>query len=241
MRYAILSDIHGNLEALQAVLAEARHRGVEGYICLGDIVGYGADPNECLEALLPLNPATVLGNHDAGVCGITDLDDFTPLAYQAIVWTKHRIKPAGEEYLFALPLVRTIGNFTIVHSNLSSPADWRYILSPREAYSSFDRLTGQVCFFGHSHRPVIFRREERWVDCILEPELTLTAGFQYLINVGSVGQPRDRNPRASFAVYDEEKGKIEIVRVDYPVKRAQRKILAAGLPARLASRLSEGE
>lgn len=241
MRYAILSDIHGNLEALQAVLAEARLHGVGGYICLGDIVGYGANPEECLETLQALDPVTVLGNHDAAVCGRADLYIFAPLAYQAIIWTMERLSPAGKEYLSTLPLVRTINGFTIVHSNLSSPSDWRYIQSPGDSYSTFDHLVGQVCFFGHSHRPGIYQKIDRWVDLIPESELRLAPGSRYLVNAGSVGQPRDRDPRASFAVYDEEEGKIEIVRVDYPIKRAQRKILAAGLPARLASRLSEGK
>ena len=241
MKYAILSDIHGNLEALQAVLAEVRLHGVGGYICLGDIVGYGANPDECLETLLALDPVTVLGNHDAAVCGRADLDIFAPLAYRAIIWTMERLSPAGKEYLSTLPLVRTINGFTIVHSNLSSPSDWRYIQSPGDSYSTFAHLTGQVCFFGHSHRPGIYQKIDRWVDLIPESELRLAPGSRYLVNAGSVGQPRDRDPRASFAVYDEEEGKIEIVRVDYPVKRAQRKILAAGLPARLASRLSEGK
>ncbi|MDP8214794.1 MAG: metallophosphoesterase family protein [Candidatus Euphemobacter frigidus] len=241
MRYAILSDIHGNLEALRAVLDEARRRAVESYICLGDIVGYGANPNECLEMLLELSPATVLGNHDAAVCGREDLENFTPLAAQAIIWTRERIKLEGRAYLASLPLVRTIGNITIVHSNLSHPSDWRYIFSPGEALSSFDRLDRQACFFGHSHRPVVFRESEGWVDYVEEPIFHLVDGCRYLINVGSVGQPRDRDPRAAFAVFDQETGTVEIVRVEYPVGTAREKILDAGLPARLANRLLKGE
>ena len=241
MKYAILSDIHGNLEALQAVLAEALLHGVGRYICLGDIVGYGANPDECLEKLRALDPVVVLGNHDAAVCGRADLDIFMPLAYQAIIWTMDRLSPAGKEYLSTLPLVRKIDGFTIVHSNLSSPADWRYIQSPGDSYSTFDHMAGQVCFFGHSHRPGIYQKIGRRVDLVPESEIRLAPDSQYLVNAGSVGQPRDRDPRASFGVYDEEEGKIVIVRVDYPVKKAQRKILAAGLPARLAFRLSEGK
>jgi predicted phosphodiesterase len=241
MKYALLSDIHGNLEALQAVLAEIQRHKIEEYICLGDIVGYGANPNECLEVLRSINPATVLGNHDAAVCGLTELENFNPLAYQAILWTKQELTPAGREYLAALPLIRSLGEITIFHSNLVSPADWRYILNPRDSYSSFEKLSGWLGFFGHSHRPVVFQKNDGLVDYVLESEFTLSRERQYIINIGSVGQPRDRNPRASFAVFDDESGSLEIIRVDYPIRIAQKKIRDAGLPERLAARLAEGK
>jgi len=241
MKYAILSDIHGNLEALRSVLAEIRRYEVEKYICLGDIVGYGANPNECLRLLQSLNPYAVLGNHDAAVCGLIGLENFTPLASQAIIWTTRELKSAGKEYLASLPLVRSLGDITIFHSNLASPADWRYIKKPRETYSSFEKLTGWLGFFGHSHRPAIFQKNEQWVDYVIETEFPLSREEQYLINVGSVGQPRDRDPRASFAVFDNESGELKIIRVKYPIRKAQKKIRAAGLPERLAARLAEGK
>ena len=241
MKYAILSDIHGNLEALRSVLAEIRRHKVEKYICLGDVVGYGANPNECLELIQSLNPVAVLGNHDAAVCGLTKLDNFTPLASQAIIWTTQELKSAGRDYLEALPLVRSLGDITIFHSNLASPADWRYIHKPRETYSSFEKLPGWLGFFGHSHRPTIFQKNEQWVDYVIETELILSREEQYLVNVGSVGQPRDRDPRASFGIFDDESGELKIIRVSYPIRRAQKKIRRAGLPERLAARLAEGK
>ena len=241
MKYAILSDIHGNLEALRSVLAEIRRYKVEKYICLGDIVGYGANPNECLEVLHSLKPAAVLGNHDAAVCGITELDNFNPLAYEAIIWTRQELKPSGFEYLAALPLIQSLGEITIFHSNLTSPSYWRYILKPQETYSSFEKLPGWLGFFGHSHRPAVFHKNGGGIDLVRETELSLSREDQYLVNIGSVGQPRDRDPRASFAVFDDESGKLEIIRVDYPIRKAQKKIRAAGLPERLAARLEEGK
>lgn len=241
MKYAILSDIHGNLEALRSVLAEIRKYKVEKYICLGDIVGYGANPNECLEILNSLKPVMVMGNHDAAVCGQTSLDDFNPLAYQAIIWTRQELKPSGIEYLSSLPLTQSLGEITIFHSNLVSPSDWRYIINPRETYSSFEKLPGWLGVFGHSHRPAVFHKKGGWVERVLETKLSLIRGDQYLVNIGSVGQPRDRDPRASFAIFDDESGKLKIIRVDYPIRRAQKKIRAAGLPERLASRLAEGK
>ena len=241
MKYALLSDIHGNLEALRSVLTEIRRYKVETYICLGDIVGYGANPNECLELVQSLNPVAVLGNHDAAVCGLTGLDNFTPLACKAIIWTMQELKSAGRDYLATLPLVRTLGDITIFHSNLASPSDWRYIKKPRETYSSFEKLPGRLGFFGHSHRPAIFQKNEQWVDYVIETELFLSREEQYLVNVGSVGQPRDRDPRASFAVFDSGSGDLKIIRVKYPIRKAQKKIRAAGLPERLAARLTEGK
>ncbi|MEA1928360.1 MAG: metallophosphoesterase family protein [Candidatus Auribacterota bacterium] len=241
MKYAILSDIHGNLEALESVLAELRKHKVEKYIFLGDVVGYGANPNECLELLQSLNPLAVLGNHDAAVCGLTDLGNFTALAYQAIVWTRQELEPAGREYLASLPLVRTFGEITIFHSNLVIPDDWRYIQKPQESYSSFANLSGRFAFFGHSHRPVIYRKDGQWIDYLLETETVLSREWQYMINVGSVGQPRDRDSRASFGIFDDESGELQIIRVKYPIRKAQKKIRAAGLPKRLATRLAEGK
>lgn len=241
MKYAILSDIHGNLEAFRSVLDEVRRHKVEKYLCLGDIVGYGANPNECLELLRSLNPVAVLGNHDAAVCGLTGLEKFTPRASQAILWTTRELKTSGREYLASLPLVRSLGEITIVHSNLVCPDNWFYIHTPQDASPSFDRLSGSLGFFGHSHRPAIYRRNGGWIDHLPGSEVVISRQRQYLINVGSVGQPRDHDPRASFAVFDDESGEFNIIRIKYPIHKAQKKIRAAGLPVRLADRLAEGK
>ncbi len=240
MRYAILSDIHGNLEALQTVLAAVRRLSIDRYICLGDSVGYGADPKACLETLRLLNPLGVLGNHDAAACGLDTAESFNERARQAIFWTEGLLDQAEKEYLAALPLTRLIDEIALVHGSLSAPPDWEYVLSPADARPSFNRLPGRLCFFGHSHLPGFFREKEGVIDFVPDEEVRLAPGCRYLINAGSVGQPRDRDPRASFILFDDRAEIIRIVRVAYPIRKAQEKILAAGLPRFLAERLAVG-
>lgn len=241
MRYAILSDIHSNLEALQAVLSEVRRRNIQRYICLGDIVGYGADPRQCLEIVRRLNPLTVIGNHDAAACDRMSLDYFNRHARDAAIWTRGQLSPSERSYLASLPLVEKIGDIILVHSSLDFPEKWYYIFSAQEARPSFDRLTAQVCFYGHSHIPGIFRKRENRISRVVEEHITLEGNTHYLVNVGSVGQPRDGDPRASFCLLDLEARTVEIIRVEYPVEKAQEKILRAGLPPILAARLAVGQ
>lgn len=240
MKYAVLSDIHGNLEALRSVLNAVRSYEVDRYICLGDIVGYGANPQECVEIISALEPVAVLGNHDAGVCGFIGLNDFTPLAYKAIVWTRMELNSTGLNYLSDLPLVQSFREISICHSNLAAPESWFYIFRPEDAVSSFRKIFGWVCFFGHSHCPVIYRQISTGVVSIFQSEYILSPEERYMVNCGSVGQPRDRDPRASFALFDDDSGYLKIIRVSYPIKKAQKKIREAGLPDFLAARLAEG-
>jgi predicted phosphodiesterase len=240
MKYAVISDIHGNREALEAVLKEIRRRKAERCFCLGDLVGYNADPGWCLEKVRELKIPTVRGNHDSAAADPRELENFTELARRAMEWTIPRLQPEAIAFLGSLPLVRTGDGVTIFHSSLKDPAGWRYIFTPEEARPSLRMLETPIGFFGHSHRPGFFRLRGRKVSFLPGAEARLEPGDRMLVNPGSVGQPRDRDPRAAFAVYDRDRGSVEIVRVEYPVRRAQRKIREAGLLPRLADRLARG-
>jgi predicted phosphodiesterase len=241
MKYAIISDIHGNLEALEAVLAEIRRHPVEGCICAGDVVGYGANPRECLKLVRDLNPVIVMGNHDAAACGRTPLDYFNQYARSAAVWTRERLSSPEKSYLASLPLVEKINGLVIVHSSLVYPERWNYILSARDARDTFDRMDRAVCVIGHSHLPVAFLEKEGEIEVKLDSRFILEEETRYIINAGSVGQPRDGDRRAGFALLDTGNMVVEIIRVEYPIQLTQEKILRAGLPEFLASRLSLGQ
>lgn len=241
MKLAVLSDIHGNREALEAVLAEAERRRAEGYVCLGDIVGYGPDPVYCLERVRNLGAITVQGNHDAAAGGAAEVDTFVPNAREAILWTQSRLDREARGYLASLPLCRTLGWLALVHASLESPGAWHYILDLEEASRCFDLMEVPACLIGHSHSPCLFRLSPG--DDLsggLWKRLAIVDGVSYIVNPGSVGQPRDGDARASFALLDTEAKTFELVRVPYDIESCQRKILAAGLPEFLAARLGEG-
>lgn len=239
MRYAIFGDIHANLEALQAVLEDAKKNGATDYICLGDIVGYNADPVACLEIIREMKCPVVKGNHDEQAAEKTDLAYFNPLAAQAIQWTRDQLSDEQKAWLRALKFNRLVRNFTIVHATLDSPESWGYIISDLDASASFSYQHTQVCFYGHTHVPRAFVRDARVTE-VPPSEVTLEPGKKYFFNAGSVGQPRDLVWRASYLLYTPAAQTVEWRRVDYDIATAQKKIREAGLPERLASRLSEG-
>ena len=238
MRYAIFGDVHANLEALQAVLEDARAHEVTHYVCLGDLVGYNADPVTCLELVRSMECPIVKGNHDEQACEVTDLSYFNPLAARAIQWTRDQLTEEHKEWLKALKFSRLVRNFTIVHSTLDSPASWGYVLSDLDASASFSYQHTQLCFYGHTHVPRAFIRDTR-VHEVAPDQITLEAGKKYFFNVGSVGQPRDQDWRASYALYTPAEQTVQWRRLSYDIETAQKKILAAGLPERLALRLAE--
>ncbi len=240
MKYAVLADIHGNREALEAVLEAGRARGAERYLCPGDLVGYGPDPEWCLRTLRKLGAAAVRGNHDAAVTDFSRLKDLNDNARSAILWTAPRLRPGDLEYLRGLPLVGRAAGAVLFHGTLADPASWKYIFTPEDARPSLESLEGNLGFFGHSHRPGFFRLRGGEVSFSPGGKIRPAPGERVLVNPGSVGQPRDRDRRASFAVYDRERGEVEIVRVGYPVEKVQEKIRAAGLPDWLAVRLARG-
>ena len=239
MRYAIFGDVHANFEALQAVLEDARANEVTHYVCLGDLVGYNADPVACLELVRAMECPIVKGNHDEQACEVTDLSYFNPLAARAIQWTRDQLNDEQKEWLKALKFSRLVRNFTIVHSTLDSPASWGYVLSDLDASASFSYQHTQLCFYGHTHVPRAFIRDTR-VHEVAPSTITLEAGRKYFFNVGSVGQPRDQDWRASYALYTPSSQTVQWRRLPYDIETAQNKIIAAGLPERLALRLAEG-
>ncbi|MFH1220536.1 MAG: metallophosphoesterase family protein [Candidatus Eisenbacteria bacterium] len=242
MRYVMISDIHANLEALEAARVEIKRISPDRVLCLGDIVGYGASPVECIEAVKQLAGVTVAGNHDFGVAGRTNIRYFNSYARHAVLWTVGALEPEHLAYLGSLPLTHVEdGRFRIVHATPSDPAIWDYIFSREQALREFGAFPEQICFVGHSHQAGIFRMDE---DGGVERDVStieVVAGRKYIINVGSVGQPRDGDSRACLCTYDSDTGGVAMVRVDYDVKAAQKRIISAGLPAVLANRLAYGE
>jgi len=248
VRIAILSDIHGNLEALEAVLAEAKSRGYDHLVCLGDVVGYGADPQACVDRIREEvwrdigGEYIVKGNHDDAASGGDDTY-FNKDAQRAVRWTHDQLRPESVEWLANLPMERTIGpDVYLVHASPDDPGAWNYVVNLSDAFVAFHNFSEKICFIGHSHVPfhVFVNGQESEIHIEPSETLELKEGFRYLSNVGSVGQPRDGDPRGSYVILDRERGILERFRVEYDVERAASKILAAGLPEFLANRLSRG-
>jgi len=240
VRYAIVSDVHGNLEALRAVLDDATPRA-DGVLCLGDTVGYGADPGPCVELLAGRARAIVAGNHEHGVAGLLDLDWFNRWARAAAEWTRERLDDDHRAWLRALPLTHEVEDATLVHASPESPDEWDYLVTAEDGYGAFAHFATRWCFVGHSHVASAWSLGSSGPDYEPFPTVvTAEAGRRYIVNVGSVGQPRDRDPRAAYAVWDVEAGRVEVRRVAYDVEAARAKIVAAGLPRFLADRLAAG-
>lgn len=239
-RYAILGDVHANLVALEAVLADCHEQGVTNYACVGDLVGYNAQPIPCLDRLRELcGPNIVRGNHDH-VCSNDDpLIGFHPLASAVVKWTRSQLDPERVAFLSSLPYTKTVETFMMVHATLDTPESWGYIFDKLEAEVSFSYQMSPVCFFGHSHVPLAFEKAGI-IRGGLYHQLVIAPGRKYLINVGSVGQPRDSDPRAAYAIYDLASHTVELRRVPYDVAAAQKLIREAGLPERAAARLAVG-
>ena len=246
MRYLILSDMHANWDAFEAVLRRARRKRFDAVLVLGDLVGYGAAPNQVVEAVRDLGPRlhTVRGNHDKVVAGIDTGANFNQTALAAAQWTSQRLTPANLRYVRDLPKgpIRIEDGLAICHG---SPLDEdTYVFSDVDAWEIFSGTTTPVTFFGHTHIPSLFWLEGRMLGVkalrgttgriVLEPE------GRYLINPGSIGQPRDRDPRASYMTYDSERRVVRWYRITYPIGEAQRRIRKAGLPNNLADRLAFG-
>ncbi|MGH8094257.1 MAG: metallophosphoesterase family protein [Chthoniobacterales bacterium] len=239
MRYAILSDIHANLEALDAVLADTREQACTDFVCLGDIVGYNANPGECVQRIRELGCPVVKGNHDEQASIVTSTEGFNELAEEAIAWTREHLSAEDKAWLSNLRLTRQVGDFTIVHATLDTPAQWGYVFNDLDASASFACQDTPLCFFGHTHWPTAFVRDDQ-VRRIAVGQIVLDAGRKYFINPGSIGQPRDRDWRAAYGVYHVDRQVVEQRRVKYDLATAQKKIRDAGLPDRLADRLAVG-
>ncbi len=244
MRYAILADIHGNLEALTAVLGDIEQQGgADELWCLGDIVGYGPEPSACIEMLKHCQHVGVAGNHDLAAIGKLDASFFNPLAAAAIAWTTRQLSAADNHYLERLPLTLEKGDFLLVHGGPAEPA-LEYIMSTSIANRNLAFFSNRYCLVGHTHAPAIFKEEEdgTCVSGRFTPAVGLVLGQnRMIINPGAVGQPRDGDPRAAYAIYDTEGRIIRQHRVGYNVTATQRKMMKAGLPVGLSSRLEKGQ
>ncbi len=245
-KIAIFGDIHANLEALHAVLEDAGRQGCESnYACLGDIVGYNANPAECLELVRSLDCPTVKGNHDYESISKKDLLGMNPIATMALSWTREQLNEDQKTWLRRLPYVKeniaSLDNMTIVHATMDNPMKWEYILNASDSSFSFQKQATQLCFHGHTHVPKFFvKYPSGKISDIPADEIIMEPGIQYFINPGSVGQPRDGDWRASYAIYTPEQNLIQLRRVEYDVATTQLKIREAGLPERLADRLGFG-
>jgi len=239
MRLAVLSDIHANLAALDAVREDLPT--VDETWVLGDIVGYGPQPNEVVQALQALGARSVMGNHDGAAIGTVDVSWFNPEAATAIEWTASVVDENARAYLASLPEVRRDGELTAVHGSPRDPT-WEYVTGPEVAAANLRAFDTRLCLHGHTHVPVIFRAEEERIDVVPatpDAPIRLNAG-RALVNPGSVGQPRDGNPAASYLVLDTDAGTAEFRRVRYDVARTQELMREVGLPMRLVERLSYG-
>jgi len=238
---AVLSDIHGNLEALEAVLADLERRGVRDLACLGDFVGYGASPNECINRLRPLIDVAVAGNHDLAACGRIQLGYFHQDAAIAARWTDAQLAPENRGYLEALPFTTDWHDMLLVHSSPANPKAWHYVLSPADAENEMTTYSESVCLIGHSHYPGTFTRGPREMTYSRNPETRIEPERRYLVNVASVGQPRDGDPRAGYLLVDDAGSVLTHVRLEYDIDGAVKRIQDAGLPEFLGERLRWGE
>ncbi|MGQ0548405.1 MAG: metallophosphoesterase family protein [Armatimonadota bacterium] len=242
MRVAVLSDIHANLEALEVVLSHLEGQAHDCVVCLGDFVGYGPDPNACIELVRPRLRAAVVGNHDAAAIGVRSSEDFNLYAAEAIIWTQRTLSEGSRAYLAGLPQRADVEGLLLVHGSPRGPVD-EYILDTRTARASFAADPFRVAVVGHSHQPVVFIESHHRASAqglLPEVPVRLRSHNRYIINVGSIGQPRDGDPRASYAIVDTVEGTATLFRVAYPVEETQRKMEAAGLPAPLIERLAHG-
>lgn len=241
MKHCFFCDVHGNLEALKAVLGAASKENPDRYYCLGDIVGYASDPKGCLGLIRSLEPQAILaGNHEWGVLGLTDPEYFNVYAAKAIRWTRSVLEKSDTDFIKTFKLVYEGSRFTLVHGSLDSPQEFHYIFGADDAGATIKIMNTPVCFVGHSHVAGIFFSDGKTVSELGREKTPVIKGRKYVVNIGSVGQPRDGNPKAAYAIYDDRAEIIDIRRVAYDVKTAQDKIIRAGLPRFLADRLSEG-
>jgi predicted phosphodiesterase len=240
MKYAIIADIHANLEAFQVVLDDIQKQKCTHIACLGDVVGYNANPKECLDIVRQMNIPCIKGNHDEYCSTDEELEGFNPNAAEAVSWTRQQLNDEDKKWLRDLKYVRLVTNFTIVHATLDQPQRWAYVFDKLMAAASFTYQNTAVCFFGHTHVPLAFVRDSQ-VRGGTYSKFKVEPGRKYFVNVGAVGQPRDGIPKAGYVVYDMDEGSIELRRLDYDIAAVQAKIRKAGLPERLAERLAIGK
>lgn len=239
MRYAVISDVHANLEALNSVLKKICAESIDRVLFLGDSVGYGPNPNECIDILQGQTEGFPAGNHDWAAAGLTGVRYFNPYARTAIEWTADILTDKNRLFLGSLPLVKKFDdNILLVHATPREPEKWHYLSNSEDAQLNFRCFKERICFTGHSHKPAIIEHSLKGKIIFYSDRAEIKKGHRYIINAGSVGQPRDGNPDAAYALLDNNS--IEIKRVSYDIVSTQRKMRDAGLPSLLIERLSKG-
>ena len=232
MRSAIISDVHSNLEALSTALEAIEKEEIDEILFLGDVVGYGANPNECVALVRERCSVVLLGNHDLAAVDLSVAEEFNNHARVAAHWTSKKLSAENREYLKSLPYTATVREALLVHASPFEPEEWHYIISESDARRMFPHFKETICFVGHSHVPGVF------AESAIEQDVR--RGERFIVNVGSIGQPRDGDPDLSFGIFDSERWEYRNIRLVYDVERAARKIRDAGLPPVLADRLFRG-
>ena len=241
MLYGICSDIHSNATAFKAVLESMHDNGVERKVCLGDIVGYGVDTDECVDLVRENMDFCLIGNHDSVAVKNESSEGFNPYAKQAIEWTQKHLSKESISYIRSLPYIHEENDICFVHASPLSPADWVYVTDLEDALNAFDHFSERYCFVGHTHSPVIIASRPMAIPKILdEYEYVIANTERLLVNVGSVGQPRDRDPRACWCLLDTETKCVRLIRVDYDIRETQNRMKKQGMPSFLIDRLSVG-
>lgn len=241
MLYGICSDIHSNATAFKAVLQSMKENGVERRVCLGDLVGYGVDADECVRLARENMDVCLIGNHDSVAIKYESSTGFNPYAKQAIEWTQNNLSKESIDYMRSLPYIYEDDDICYVHASPLSPADWVYVTELEDALDAFDHFSGRYCFVGHTHSPVIVASRPMAIPKILdEYEYTIEDTERLLVNVGSVGQPRDRDPRSCWCLLDSETKCVRLIRVDYDIAETQNRMRKAGMPSFLIERLAVG-
>jgi len=246
MRIAIISDIHGNIEALSAVMEDIHRKSVDKIVCLGDIVGYGTNPNECVETIMSNCDFCVKGNHDAAIFDQQIAKEFNEHAFFAINWTRNTLTQKSKNLMDSLPMLKENDEFTAVHATPYRPQFWYYITSLEAALLNFNYFKTKFCFVGHTHIPGIIALKPNEPD-ISVPSLKsfnygdeFPIGTKFLVNVGSVGQPRDKNPKSSYVIMDTDTEEISFKRVSYDIAKYQNKMRGIGMPIFLVERIASG-
>lgn len=241
MQLALISDIHANLEALTAVLDHCDEQQVERIYCLGDVIGYGADPVECLDLVSQRCELILMGNHEYASLGLVSTQSYNEVARTTTEWTRGRMGTRETELMADLPMDHIEDGMHFVHSSPFEPDRWHYIVSPESALLAFQHLDGQICFFGHSHVPMVFEENPSGLPyCYPGESFVIQPEKRYLVNIGSVGQPRDNDPRAAYAIVDTDANEVLFHRVAYDISLTQERMAQAELPEPLISRLAVG-
>ena len=246
MVYLIFSDLHSNLEALERFIQIRETIPHDRVVCLGDTVGYNADPNECVDWVRQNADIVLAGNHDYGAVGKTDVSYFNSYALEACLWTRKELTESNSEYLSGLPIKKEQDGILWVHSSPFEPEEWHYVVNKYDGEENFPHFETPMCFLGHSHKPMILEQEPGgkveavYGGAVEHWEYSLKSDCRYIINVGSLGQPRDGFPSPGFVVYDADQSSLEFRRFDYNIERTQEKIGSKNLPKFLAERLSAG-